>query len=166
MAATQSRTARISSSATNFYKRSFSLLWLGIAVLVVLVCLLVSLTKGIPSRGLPAFIIVPSVFTFLGILFRRLFRDLVDEVDDYGDYLLISNGGEQEKVPLTNVMNVSASTLTNPPRVTLRLVKSGRFGDEISFIPVRASLFNPLARNPKIDDLIVRVDRARAHRVF
>lgn len=56
---------------------------------------------------------------------------------------------------------VNTSTNGNLPRVTLRLVKPGRFGSEISFaLPARFS-FNPFAKHPVVEDLIVRVDKAR-----
>jgi hypothetical protein len=166
MAASQGTTARISSGATRFYKRSFPILWFGVVLVVLAIGFTVGYTKGIALRVMPVFFILPCVFTLVGLLMRRLFRDLVDEVYDAHDHLTVVNNGEQIQVPLTNIMNVSASTLTNPPRVTLRLVNPGRFGDEVSFIPVRTSILNPLARNKIIDDLIVRVDRARARRVF
>ncbi|HYM33810.1 MAG TPA: hypothetical protein VET48_00370 [Steroidobacteraceae bacterium] len=165
MVAAYGMTNRISSRATRFYKRSFSILWFGIAVAVLAVGVAIRLSTNLPLRTLPVFIILPCVFTFVGVLMRWLFRDLVDEVYDEGDHLLIKNREEQEQIPLTGIMNVSATTLTNPPRVTLRLAKSGRFGDEVSFIPVRTSMFKTFQGNPIIDDLIVRVDRARARRV-
>jgi len=92
---------------------------------------------------------------------RKLVWDLVDEVYDGGDYLLVRNGGKEDRVALSNIMNVSASTMTNPPRVTLRLSTPGRFGDEIVFSPIKPITLNLFARNKIADDLIVRVDRAR-----
>jgi hypothetical protein len=46
--------------------------------------------------------------------------------------------------------------------VTLRLGHAGRFGNEIAFMPASSFSFNPFAKNPIVDDLIVRVDRARS----
>ena len=60
-------------------------------------------------------------------------------------------------------MNVSSTTFSNPPRITLRLVKQGKFGKEIAFQPAGFSL-NPFAKNPIAEDLIVRVDDARTRR--
>ena len=73
-------------------------------------------------------------------------------------------GDEEDMVPLSNVMNVSASTVTNPPRITLRLVTPGKFGDEVTFSPMKDFTLNPFARNPIAEDLIRRVDQARARR--
>jgi len=54
--------------------------------------------------------------------------------------------------------------LMNPPRVTLRLVKAGRFGSEVTFTPPMRFRFNPFAKPPIVEELIVRVDRARRER--
>jgi len=51
--------------------------------------------------------------------------------------------------------------MVNPPRITLRLVRPGRFGREITFTPVKPFTMNPFTRNPVADDLIERVDKAR-----
>jgi hypothetical protein len=108
------------------------------------------------------FLLVPVLMAVLGfLLMRKLVWDMVDEVHDGGDYLLVRKGSEQERVPLNNIMNVNASTNTNPPRVTLRLVKPGRFGSEITFVPQARMSFLPFKKNPIVEDLIVRVDRAR-----
>jgi hypothetical protein len=85
--------------------------------------------------------------------------DLVDEVVDLGDELLVRNGSKEDRIKLSDIINISYSTLVNPQRVTLSLRKPGAFGGEIPFCPpVR---FVPFARNPIIDQLIARVDAAR-----
>lgn len=158
-------TKRISSRATRFYKSMFPVFWLGLVVIFICIGIVASLSERIPERALPAFFIVPVVFTLVTFVIRRVFRELIDEVYDGGDHLLLRNGTIEERLPLTNVMNVSASELTNPPRITLKLVKAGRFGSEVSFLPVRSS-FLPFARIPIADDLIARVDQARMRRVI
>jgi hypothetical protein len=52
----------------------------------------------------------------------------------------------------------------NPPRTTLRLVKSGKFGDEITFTPVAGFSLNPFAKNQVTEGLIERVYKPRANR--
>ena len=52
----------------------------------------------------------------------------------------------------------------NPPRITLRLVKSGRFGSEVSFLPVTGLRINRFAKNPIAEDLTVRAYEARTQR--
>lgn len=106
--------------------------------------------------------LIMAVFGF--IIMKKLVWDLADEVDDGQDFLLVRNRGEEEQVPLSNIMNVSSTVFMNPPRVTLRLVTPGKFGQEITFTPTAGFRFNPFARNPIVEDLIVRVDRARSKR--
>ena len=92
---------------------------------------------------------------------KKAFGDLMDEVHDGGDFLLIRKGGEEERVPLSNVMHVDTSRISTQARITLRLVKPGKFGPEISFaLPARFS-FSAFAKHPVTEDLIVRVDKAR-----
>ncbi|HEY2628588.1 MAG TPA: hypothetical protein VGI57_05640, partial [Usitatibacter sp.] len=95
------------------------------------------------------------------ILFRKVVWDLMDEVYDGGDYLLVKNGDKEDRIQLSNIMNVSASTMVNPPRVTLRLVTPCRFGKEVTFSPVRPFTLNPFAKNTIAENLIERVDKAR-----
>jgi hypothetical protein len=64
-------------------------------------------------------------------------RDCVDDVFDCGDHLLVKKSGEEERVLLSNIVNVNFSK--NPQnmsaRITLRLASPGKFGTEISFAP-------------------------------
>ncbi len=148
---------RISSNRARFLKKAFPVFWFGI----IGVILLAGVFSGAAERA-PVALVVPVVMAGFGYaLMRKTLLDLADEVFDCGDHLVVHMHGEQELVPLGNVMNVSASTLVNPPRITLRLVTPGRFGDEIAFAPITPFSLNPFARNRIADDLIVRVDRAR-----
>lgn len=149
---------KISSGTTVIYKRLFPLLWFGMLGFFVLM----ALRDGVLQKGQWTFVVVPVFMAGIGLaMMKQLFWDLVDEVHDGGDYLLIRKGDEQERVPLKNIMNVSATTYMNPPRVTLRLVNPGKFGSEVTFTPVRKMSFSLSRKDPMIDDLIVRVDRAR-----
>ena len=58
-------------------------------------------------------------------------------------------------------MNVSATTFTNPPRVSLRLRRDSKFGREIVFQPKMGWTINPFAKNEVVEALIERVDKAR-----
>jgi len=151
---------KISGQSTFYYKRVLPVLLLGLPVFFVYVGLFASRERLPLPALLPVLLLVPFVY----LLMRKLVWDLADEVWDGGDHLVVKIGGESETVPLSNIMNVSASTLVNPPRITLRLVNPGRFGREISFSPPRNSLFNPFARNSVADELIERVHRARPPR--
>lgn len=100
-------------------------------------------------------------FAFAVVLYRKFFSGLADQVHDLGDALLVRRGDEEERIALTNIMNVSITTMVNPPRITLRLIKSSRFGDEIAFLPRSKLVFFPLAKNAVAEDLILRVHAAR-----
>jgi len=151
---------KISSRWTFFNKWVFPVSLFGfLAAFVAL-----SLSLGAPEKD-PMFLIGPAAMAIFGfVLMRKLVWDLADEVYDCGDELLIKNRGKEDRIKLSNVINVNVSSLTNPPRITLRLDKPGRLGPEISFSPPRAFSLNPFAKNPIGEDLIVRVDRARVKR--
>jgi hypothetical protein len=150
----------ISSASTWFHKRLFPAAWFGFLTLFVVMTTI----EGAAEANL-GFILVPVVMAGFGfIIMKMLVWDLADQVADGGDYLVVRNRGEEDRIPLSNIINVSASTLTNPPRVTLRLAEAGKFGKEITFSPIRPFSLNPFAKNPIVEDLIIRVDQARSKR--
>ena len=101
-----------------------------------------------------------AIFSFF--IMKKLIFDLVDEVLDAGDALVIRNGDREERVALSDIVNVSYAQLTNPPRVTLSLRNPTQFGDRVTFCaPVRLSPLAVFSPNPAIDELIKRVDAAR-----
>jgi hypothetical protein len=151
---------RISSKFTFFLKRLFPLVWFGFLTFFVAV----SVISGAIRKN-PVFLIGPATMAAFGyFLMRKLVWDLVDEVYDCGDFLLVRNGGGEERIQLSNIINVSASTLVNPPRITLRLANPGKFGYEIAFSPVTNFTLNPFAKSLVAEELIVRVDSARSRR--
>jgi len=147
---------RISSTRTFFMKRVFPFVFL--AFMAVPVALAFVSGRPVPP---PMYFMPLVMLPVLYVIMRKLVWDLVDEVHDGGDYLLVKNGDEEERIPLSNIMNVSSTLMVNPPRITLRLVRPGRFGREITFTPVKPFTMNPFTRNPVADDLIERVDKAR-----
>ena len=149
---------RISSRTTFWYKRIFPIVWFGglaaFAGTAVLTSVQHNRTQFFPFGILP---VLMAVFGY--ILMKKLIFDLVDEVWDDGTALIIRNLGDEDRVPLSNIMNVSYSPLINPPRVTLTLRQPSNFGAEISFsAPIR---FLPFGKSPVIEDLIRRIDAAR-----
>ena len=149
---------RIFSSMTRTYKKLFPLLWFGTLALF----LLVALASGAATKD-PMFLLIPVGMAVFGyFLMRMLVLDLVDEVLDGGDFLLIRNRGQEERVALSNIMNVSASTMTNPVRITLRLIVPSRLGSEIVFTPPIPSLFKSFTRSVVAEDLTLRVHEARS----
>jgi hypothetical protein len=151
---------KISSKSTFFSKKVFPALWFGFLAVFVAGTLV---ADGEDTH--PLFLAGPALMAVAGFfVMKKLVWDLVDEVYDCGDFLLIRNQGEEDRVALSNIMNVSASTNMNPPRITLRLVNPSRFGREIAFSPITGFTFNPFAKNQVAEDLIVRVDKARSRR--
>ena len=150
-------------------KRGFPILWFGFLVAFVLVVLVSSIQKGAQPEDL-FFLIGPLFMSVFGyVVMKRLIWDLVDEVYDHGDYLVVRNRGDEARIDLADIMNVSVSTFMNPQRVTLRLVRRSRFGHEISFSPARPFTLNPfasMARNEIAENLMVRVDQARSRRAI
>jgi hypothetical protein len=151
---------RISSRRTIYYKRVFPALWFGVLALSVVALIA---TRAFDKS--PLLLAIPCVVALGGYVFmKKLAWDLADEVYDCGAYLLVRAPGGEEQVPLSNIMNVSASTLVNPPRVTLRLAHPSRLGAEIAFSPLAPFSLNPFAKNAVAEDLMARVDAARATR--
>ncbi len=151
---------RISAKYLFVMKRIFPLLWFGF-----LACFMVAAVLSGAYKQDLGFMVMPCLMAVFGFfIMKKLVWDLVDEVYDGGDFLLVKNRGEEDRVLLSNIMNVSVSTNMNPPRITLRLVVPGRFGGEVSFSPASSFTLNPFARNPIAEDLIVRVDQARSAR--
>jgi hypothetical protein len=151
----------ISSKMTFVMKRLFPAVWLG-GVFAGLVAGVLSLASRRTMDPLP-FVFIPVVMLLFGyFLFRKLVWDLADRVEDGGAWLLVRRGPVEQRVQLSNVLNVSMNQYTNPRRLTLRLRTPCEFGDEIAFIPKSPGWqLNPFARNPVAEDLIHRVDRAR-----
>jgi len=152
---------KISSSSTFWYKKVFPVIWFGF----LLVFLVTGLLSGVAPED-PIFLIMPCVMAAFGfILMRKLVFDLADEVYDGGQFLLVKKKGTEQRISLSNIKNVNASTMINPPRITLSLVTPGEFGPEVSFCPVSSISLNPFRKNEVAENLIDRVDRARRERV-
>jgi hypothetical protein len=109
----------------------------------------------------------PQVFLMLlvvqviGFVLHKLFRDLVDEVWDDGNALVVKHEGRETQIPLAEIINIGYCGMMNPPRATLTLRNTTDLGKEVSFVVQRPFVFTPFARNPIIDELILRVDAAR-----
>lgn len=156
---------RLSSSSTFFYKRIFPVLWFGFLLVFLAIALWGTLYPQASARPQPvvSFLLMPLLMAGIGFLvFRKLIFDLVDEVWLDGDWLVVKNRDEQRRVALSDVMNVNATTMTNPRRITVMLRTDTRYGRSISFMPASPrgflSAFKP---DPIATDLIERVDALR-----
>jgi hypothetical protein len=147
---------RISSRSTFFIKRVFPVIWFGFLAVFFLVPLARKSAGGPPV----AVFLVPAFMAVFGyFLMKKLIFDLADEVLDDGGALIVRFGSEQQRIPLSEIINVSYSYMQNPNRVTLTLRTPCPFGKEVSFsTPAR---FLPFAKSPIVADLIERIDAAR-----
>jgi hypothetical protein len=150
----------ISSRMTFFYKRIFPIIWFGFLLFFMAIPFVAPLI-GVSISGSPmAFLLMPAFMIVVGYFsMKKLVFYLVDEVLDAGDGLVIRNGHLEERVALSDIMNVGYSQFMNPPRVILSLRNPGMFGNQVSFC-APASLL-PFSTSPIIDELIKRIDAAR-----
>lgn len=156
---------RLSSSYTFFYKRVFPLLWCGFLLFVFSMQFLAGRHARIPdeSTDILPFLLMPVFMLGIGFfIYYKLIHDLMDEVWLDGDWLVVKNSGEQRRVALADVMNVNATTMTNPRRITVMLRTESRLGRNVSFMPASPrgflSAFKP---DPIATELIERVDALR-----
>jgi hypothetical protein len=105
-------------------------------------------------------LVVPVLMTVFGfVIMKKMVFDLVDEVIDEGDFLRIRNNSQEDRIALSDIINVGYVPYMNPPRVTLSLRRPSSFGTQVTFCaPVR---FVPFATSPVIDELIQRIDAQR-----
>jgi hypothetical protein len=145
---------------TFFYKRVFPVLWIGMVALFIALPFVLHAFGGTTPGADFTFWLAPAIMIVVGyVMMRKLLFDLVDEVLDAGDALVVRNGPIEERVALSDIVNVGYSPFMNPPRVTLSLRNPGRLGERVTFCaPVS---FLPFATSPIVDELIKRVDDAR-----
>jgi hypothetical protein len=122
------------------------------------------LMNGALQRA-PILFVLPCVMAVFGYQYwKTSTRNLVDEVDDCGDYLLVKRRGEEDTVLLSTITNVSFSTDRRgaQARITLRLASPGKFGTEVSFAPPPHIYMGFPRRNEIAEDLLARADKARS----
>lgn len=141
------------SGSTLYYKKIFPTIWFGLLGFMIIL----QLASGKASFFTLIFPLAMAAFGF--VLFRKLVWDLVDEAYDYGDALLFRNGEVEQKVELSEIINIDYTDMSAPERVTVHCRNSGSLGKEIVFtLPTR---FNPFSKSPVVRDLIERVDTSR-----
>jgi hypothetical protein len=149
---------RLSSKSTAFHKRVVPAVMVGL----LLVFGLIGAVGGWsgPKSPPPLFFVIAGLGLAMGfVYFRKFVSNLVDEVWDAGDALIVRNKGEEDRIRLSDIINVSYSPVGNPPRVTLSLRTPSRFGERVSFAAPVSVI--PFTESPLIAQLIVRVDAAR-----
>lgn len=152
---------RISSRAVWFQKRVFPLIWFGFLAFFLLTAI-PALLFGERSGPWPLFLVMPVGMTVVGyIMMKKMIWPLMDEVYDADDHLVVIRNGDEARIRLSDIVNISAAP-GKTTHVTLRLREASRFGNEIAFVPESSFSFNPFGKNPIVEELITRVDRARS----
>ena len=152
---------QISSRSTGFTKWVLPVLWCGF----LLVFIGVSASDGTLEQD-PSFFLGPLFMLIFGlVIFRFYLWNLADAVFDHGTYLIARRRGVEVRVAMDNIMNVNSAALSNPKRVTLKLVQPTALGLEIAFIPKTTFTFNPFAKIAVAESLMERAFAARARRV-
>jgi len=73
-----------------------------------------------------------------GSIFLRWFSVRLKAVSLQGDHLVVSDYRSEEQIPLQHIEDVKETRLWNPQLIKLRLVRPGRWGNEIVFVaPLR-----------------------------
>jgi hypothetical protein len=157
----------ISSKMTFFYKRVFPVIWLGGLLLVFVFDALFfsGLISGDFQGSIILFLIGPPFLAVFGYLMtKKVFFGLVDEVLDAGDAVIVRNAGQEERISLSDIKNISYRPNVRPPQVTLSLRRQTVFGDTIAFLVPDSGKAISFRTSPVIDDLINRTDSARRKR--
>lgn len=120
------------SSSVYMSKRVFPIVWFGFLSVFLAVGFYQFLKGGAPISVL----IVPTVMMAFGYTIMRIFIfDLVDEAYLYDDWVIVRNAGDEDRFPVTNILNVDSSFMTNPERITLTLRQPCKFGGNVTFSP-------------------------------
>src|SRR6266568_4606218 len=107
---------RISSKTTFFYKRVFPVIWFGFLAIFMAAPFVAPLVGGSTSGSPVAFLAVPAFMMIFGYFsMKKLVFDLVDEVLDAGDALVVKNGYLEDRLALSDIMNVDYTQYMNPP---------------------------------------------------
>ncbi|MGY8818977.1 MAG: hypothetical protein ACKVLM_06185 [Pseudomonadales bacterium] len=93
------------------------------------------------------------------LFFKNNLWNLADEVFDDGGSLLFYMNGKEQRVKLSEIININHTQMGSVERVVLKVRAGGAVGSELAFTPPMR--FNPFSKNAMITDLIERVDRAR-----
>lgn len=123
--------------------------------------LLVAMMAGVQLFDSPPNPTIALVVVILGGLalwpLMHVSRKLADRVDDFGDHLLVRKGGQEVRIPLSDIASLPGAPLAphSPRRLRVRLRVACVLGDQIEFMvpsgaesgvePVSESLVRRLA---------------------
>ncbi|MCT8127414.1 hypothetical protein H1D31_15500 [Alishewanella sp. BS5-314] len=144
------------SGSTFYFKRLFPTVWFGFLAFFIIT----AASSGAMSESF-MFMVVPVFMAVFGfVFFKKLLWDLADEVYDEGDSLLFRKGGKEQRVYLKEIINISHTQMQSPEKVVIQLRSEGTIGKELAFNPPMR--FNLFSKNPMVNELIERVDRAKS----
>lgn len=133
--------------------------WLGIIFIILI-------QIWFKNQLTPLVLLIAFCMMLLGyFIMKKTLWDLADEVRDYGNFLLVSKGGIEEKIMLSNILTMTESASLNPSRITLVLARRGVLGKQIAFAPIRPFSWNPLAKSRIGRDLAERIAVAQQKQV-
>jgi len=143
---------KISTSLTWWHKRAFPAIMFGFLGVWTLAVLPAVINGQIPVL----FLLAPFGMAIYGyILMRWLVFSLVDEVLIDEESIVVRNNGDEDRFPITNIINARASLFTSPEQIVLTLREPCRFGEKIVFSPeLRWRM--PYTPHPFADELMRR----------
>ena len=144
---------KISSHLTFYYKRIFPAFWFGFLAIWTFIAI-----PGVINGKAPFFIIIfPFIMAAFGyFLMRVLVFCLVDEAYINEDQIFIKNKSKEVTFPISDILNVDCTMMTNPERITLTLKNPTELGSEISFSP--SMRWFPFFRHPIATELIQKAN--------
>lgn len=128
---------KISSSYASVLKVILPAVLIALLILGTLVGTVVLVVLGQPIFIVLVLMGAAGVTVFGYFVLRATVSDLIDEIYLDGDKLIVRNGRQEERIPLANLAEVSATRLRNPERVTLKLREPSRLGQTIVFVPTK-----------------------------
>lgn len=151
---------QMSSKLTWWHKKASPALFFGIIGLVTAEFIPAVINGSVPGEVL----FIPLILAVFGyVMMRWLVFPLLDEVWIDGDDLIVRNRGEEERFPITNIIDVEGSYFMSPEHIGIILEPPSRFGKWIRFAaPLRLL---PFGTHPIAQELADRsgcFDRKRA----
>jgi hypothetical protein len=122
---------RISSRFTWCHKKAFPVFVFGLLGVYTLIWIFAVIQQRAPALTLLLLLGI-AAFVFLQM---RWLSPLIDEVFIDNDEIVVKSGGQEDRVPITNIISIKDYTLARPERIVLILKEPCRFGGEIMFLP-------------------------------
>jgi predicted membrane metal-binding protein len=112
-------------------------------------------------RTSPWFLIIIAFLLLLGLLVWKTASQYADAVIDAGDHLVIRRGRVEDRVQLSDIVEVRGRGPAKRSDIALHLRKPGKFGREVLFLAALGSRNFASAPNDAVENLRRRVGRAK-----